>query len=347
MIIGLSEAANQSAKFLKRMTQEQVDQLACIAPKCDLAHNRWGDCSLWVVSVANRALKAGQFTVDQILQFKDEIGLDLQAFTEYKAELGGNIDAFKSYKDLHHAVAKYIEGGRVVPKVSGAQMSNRARTAYHRMKAEGFDAVYEDRTWLVASPTGFDANETMSPIGKWCHTGAVGGNGLKYWNDYSIGPIYYILNKREGYVLCHSYAASYEIEDQTDKRPYRLEAGSNVWGFNSGKEQSDRPPKAVPYGDSEADWNDFMDYIDPAGNVKAAILKYERGYEQTLRKRLKAAVENEMIAPLEKSIDGGVLTLNSGNVQAFYRLLHKADVDFPDEDDYEDEDDYNTDYEAA
>ena len=74
------------------------------------------------------------------------------------------------------------------------------------------DLVYESPDWLVTTPTTMEANEKMSSVGKWCHTGDVG-----YWNTYtSGGPLYYILNKKYGFCLCMSYWRQKEIRNQFD-----------------------------------------------------------------------------------------------------------------------------------
>lgn len=328
----ISESADQSSKFLGVLSQAQIDAIASAAPKSDVKNGRWGKSSHWAVSRAAKLVRSGERTAEQVLSFLKEISLDILAFETYQKELGGNIDRYASFSDLHTAAKPYIEGGEVKPRTVTSRMSNRARTAYQKMKAPGMTKVYEDGKWLVSSPDGIDANRTMSPVGRWCHTGAAGMNGEVYWEEYAgYGPLYYILNKEDGFVLCHSYARQYEIRNQADIQPERL-PDSAGWRVDVQKVSDETRDPALRYRNDERSWEDFFAWIDPSGRLAGAIRGFEKRYDEIQAKRMAAAFEKEIAGPVLAAVKDGVLELTPETAKPLERLLKADEEDVPEED---------------
>ena len=337
----LIEAQNQSAKFLKIFTQDQIDQLAQISPKCDLKNNRWGDYSLWIVSKAGKSIKFGKKTFDQIIQFKDQIQLDIEAFDQHKKDIKvTNIDTYKTFGELHDAMKPFIDNGKVIPKTVTSQMSNRARTAYQRMKQDGMDLVYESPDWLVTTPTTMEANEKMSSVGKWCHTGDVG-----YWNTYtSGGPLYYILNKKYGFCLCMSYWRQKEIRNQFDYQPQKKSFDSNDWELYVDENHVKRD-HSLEYDNSEEQWQQFFTWLDKTEKLKQSILKYEENYDKKLLEIYQKELSNNLEV-FKKSIasDGALIVDNDIAEKLNEVFTAQGMLPEPDEEDFEDEDEFNAEY---
>lgn len=335
----LRESADQSIKFLKTLTQEEIDDFASLSDGYDKEKGRWGDCSMWIVSAVNRAVKAGKSTAEEIWKYKDTIRTDIEAFRTYKKELGNNIDAFRGFADLHAAVSKYVgQGGKVVPKLVTSKLSNRIRSALSKMKQPGMSKVLDNDKFYVSSPDNVDVNRTMASVGHWCHTGnpqSGTSDAQAYWDEYTAyGPLYYVLYKQSQFVLCISYARQKEIRNQFDMRPYETESGSGIWRVDAQKGQT-RDQLGVPYDNSDKDWDSFMKWLDSSNELPKAILLYEDEWESKQADLMREAFVKDT-ADLTKKIKNGVFRIDSEETANRLKNLMRAGLrELPYEEDYD------------
>lgn len=291
------------------------------------------------MSAVNRAVRAGKATAAEIWKYADAIRADVEAFRAYRKEMGGSIDAFRSFKELHDAAAPYVgPDGRPVAKAVTSRMSNRARTALSRMRASGMEKVYEDARFLVVSPETLAANRGMASVGKWCHTGnseSGTSDAEYYWTEYtSYGPLYYLLDKEAGFVLCASYARQREVRNQFDVLPYRKELGSDEWTVAVDNREVKGDP-ALKYDCSERDWDSFFAWLDPSGGVSRAVNEFEGEYDRRQAELYRKAFE-EQYAPVAGAVTDGVLELkDKETAKAFAGMLRAGFVEMPDAEDYQ------------
>lgn len=212
----------------KNLTPEQAEMLAQLSPSYS-SNQIWGNTSNWICSMANRMIKYKNASFEEAYNRAKSLANDIADFEKFSKKLKKDISTVQSFEELETLMQNARNSGITMEGLSRAVMSDgRARQCYSFMKNGGdnFVITYEDQNYLIGYPTNFEYNSKFSAIGKWCHTGSF-GNGEKYWSDYAHYPVFYILNKRTGQVLCASYQGNYgEVRDQKDNYPEGF-SGSN------------------------------------------------------------------------------------------------------------------------
>lgn len=213
----------------KNLTPEQAETLAKLSPSYK-SPQIWGNTSNWICAVANRLAKYQKMAFEDIYKAAAAASKDIADFEKFGKRLKKDIASLRTFQELSQFMNDAREGGMTMEGLSSALKNDgRARQCYSFMKNGGddFEITYEDPRYLIGYPKNFKYNSKFSSIGKWCHTGSF-GNGEYYWSDYGRYPVFYILNKQNGNVLCASYQGNGtgEVRDQRDNYP---EGFRNNW----------------------------------------------------------------------------------------------------------------------
>lgn len=222
--------AQARANIFKNLTPEQAEALAKLSPSYK-SSQIWGQTSNWICSTANRLIKYRNISFDDAYNLAKNAVQDITDYEKFAKRIKRNIDTIKSFDELSSVMDEIRMSGITQTGLSqSAKQDGRARQCYSLMKNGGeyFTITYEDGRWLIGYPNGFNYNSKFSSIGRWCHTGSF-GDGEYYWGQYANSPVFYILDKQNGDVLCASYSHQ-EIRNQDDNWP---EGGKNWNNFFS------------------------------------------------------------------------------------------------------------------
>ena len=252
------------------LTPEQAQMCAKLSPSWKSEEN-WGKTSMWICSVVNRAVKKGGKSFDEAYKEVEDAKKYIETFEKISRKFNNNIDQFRKIDDLVKAVGKYTDdkGEQTSGQGLAPGLDGRARQCFSLIHKGGdnMDIVLDNERWLVASPVTHEYNTNFSAIGRWCHT----EENPQYWTEYNdYGPLYYMLDKKTGQVLCASYAREYEIRDQQDDLPDYVDQDGDETSYYPDHEDWDKFWAAQPMGDT----------------VAKAVENYEGIYEKRQQEKL-------------------------------------------------------------
>ena len=210
----------------KNLTPEQAQKVAALSPSY-VSKDVWGTSSAWLCSRANNLIKYQNKSFDEALDQLSKIKTSIKDFEQLTKTHKQDINTFKTLSELVDWVKQRKEETKYDLSPI-AKKDGRVRQAYSLIKRgeESGDMIitHEDETWLIGYPTNFDYNTRFGSVGEWCHT-----QDEEFFHKYGRWPIFYCVNKQEGYVLCASFQeysadeaiepGENEIRDQEDYEP--------------------------------------------------------------------------------------------------------------------------------
>ena len=210
----------------KNLTPEQAQKVAALSPSY-VSKDIWGTTSAWLCSRANNLIKYQKKSFEEAFEQLSKIKSFIKDFEQLTKANAKDINNLKTLHELVDWVKQRKEETKYNLSPL-AKKDGRVRQAYSLIRrgeeTGDIGITYEDETWLIGYPTNFEYNARFGSVGEWCHT-----QDEAFFKKYALWPIFYCINKQEGYVLCASFQeysadeaiepGENEIRDQEDYEP--------------------------------------------------------------------------------------------------------------------------------